>query len=307
MSHSYVSAADGMRQIGNQSQAVLHDALRALVDMLLVAMLIEDVPLVVMLPRVGSSEAEKQQPLGSRVPLMSEEFEASELSGDELREEDTEKDEEDESLNANDERERVVPVVDIAVSKPLGLGYGEARRHPLESTEEIAPSTYEVGQSSRSMPEQEGAERVYAFRQPTLVTWVDPEDGRVYTDIPTYVPLAAPIQTPPYLEWSVGSLLVSPSSPIVPSPIASLVATPATTISRLYALPPTLFEGYDRDLKELYTRSGVVRDEIFSQRYRFRSLEQEQERATVTFNAIWRPILALEAWAGQTDAYRAVL
>ncbi|GJT41671.1 hypothetical protein Tco_0941536 [Tanacetum coccineum] len=83
------------------SKAVLHDALRALVDMLLVAMLIEDVPLVVMntytLYRVITvrqaqlvdtdtesdleevpSEAEESQPLGSRVPLMSEEFEASE-------------------------------------------------------------------------------------------------------------------------------------------------------------------------------------------------------------------------------------
>ncbi|GJW70499.1 hypothetical protein Tco_0127416, partial [Tanacetum coccineum] len=60
---------------------VLHDALRALVDMLLVVMLIEDVPLVVMLPRGGPSEAEESQPLGSRVPLMSEEFEASEPSG----------------------------------------------------------------------------------------------------------------------------------------------------------------------------------------------------------------------------------
>ncbi|GKB04860.1 hypothetical protein Tco_0833055, partial [Tanacetum coccineum] len=125
---------------------------------------------------------------------------------------------------------------------------------------------------------------------------------------------------------------VSPSFLVVPSPIASLVATPAATISvdedqflevgaqlelhgsilhdhtqRLDALPPTLFEGYDRDLRELYTRSGVVRDEIFSQRYRFRSLEREQERATVTFSAIWRPVLALEAWAGQTDAQRAAL
>ncbi|GKF06928.1 hypothetical protein Tco_0037596, partial [Tanacetum coccineum] len=37
------------------------------------------------------------------------------------------------------------------------------------------------------------------------------------------------------------------------------------------------------------------------------SLELEQERVTVTFSAIWRPILALEAWAGQTDAQRAAL
>ncbi|GJY72732.1 hypothetical protein Tco_0477163, partial [Tanacetum coccineum] len=56
------------------------------------------------------------------------------------------------------------------------------------------------------------------------------------------------------------------------------------------ALPPALFEGYDRDLKELYTRLRDVKDDIFSQRYRLRSLEQEQEqeqeRATITFSAI---------------------
>ncbi|GJY62999.1 hypothetical protein Tco_0464459 [Tanacetum coccineum] len=112
---------------------------------------------------------------------------------------------------------------------------------------------------------------------------------------------------------------VSPSSPVVPSPIASPVATLAATIlveedqflevgaqlelyrsilydhtQRLDALPHTLFEGYNRDLREL-------------QRYRFRSLEWEQERATVTFSAIWRPILDLEVWAGQTDTQRSAL
>ncbi|GJS74712.1 hypothetical protein Tco_0707553 [Tanacetum coccineum] len=414
--------------------AVLHDALRALVDMLLVAMLIEDVSLVMSTsayidsetitqadgaqssrvpvpllddpyvavrqaqlvdidtesdPEEAPSEAEESQPLGSRVPLMSEQFEASEplgtrtvsshslvssdsitplspehpltyvsptptrflfhrrtarmavrtqstlspgmsariaeaaalspssfckryrssyetpspsssltlpvwtryrgtyelildtdSEGDELGEEDIE---EDESSDADQERERVmaVLVVDIAASEPLGLGYEAARRRALESTEEIAPSMYEVGQSSRSVPEQEGAERISAFRQPTLVTWVDPEDGRVYTDILTYLPLAAPVQTPPSPEWSLGSLPVSPSSPVVPSSIASPVATPAAAISvdedqfldvgaqlelhrsilhdhtqRLDALPPILFEGYDRDLRKLYTRSG---------------------------------------------------
>ncbi|GJY77711.1 hypothetical protein Tco_0483512 [Tanacetum coccineum] len=63
---------------------------------------------------------------------------------------------------------------------------GRCRRHALESIEEIAPSTYEVGQSSRSMPEQQGADKVSAFRQPILTTWVDPEDDRVYTDIIIY-------------------------------------------------------------------------------------------------------------------------
>ncbi|GKE18940.1 hypothetical protein Tco_1426517, partial [Tanacetum coccineum] len=255
---------------------------------------------------------------------------------DELGDEDTE---EDKSLDADDERERsddeghglgdedhglddesqgvedeglglekeeavlegqqhAVLVVETAVSEPLGLGYGALRRHELA-----------VGED-----------------RPTLVTWVDPEDDRVYTDIPAYVPLAAHVQTPPSPEWSLGSLPVSPSSPVVPSPKASPVATPTATISvdedqfievgaqlelygsilhdhtqRLDALPPTLVANIDRDMRELYTRSRAVRDEIFSHRYMFRSLEQEQERATVTFRALWRPVLALEAWAGHVD------
>ncbi|GKB07508.1 hypothetical protein Tco_0835792 [Tanacetum coccineum] len=155
------------------------------------------------------------------------------------RDDDTDEDGEDKSLDADDERE--------------------------------VPSTFEAGQISRSMLEQLGAERVYAFRQPTLTTWVDPEDDRVYTDILTYPPVA-PVQTPPSPEWSSGSLPISPSSLAVPSPIASLVATPTATISInkdqfleegaqlelhgsilqdhtqiLDALPPTLFVDIDRD------------------------------------------------------------
>nr|GEX41145.1 hypothetical protein [Tanacetum cinerariifolium] len=57
----------------------------------------------------------------------------------------------------------------------------------------------------------------------------------------------------------------------------------------------TLFVYIDRDVRELYTRSGAVRDEIFSQRYKFRSLEREQERVAVTFRALWRLVLASEA------------
>ncbi|GKB41748.1 hypothetical protein Tco_0886690 [Tanacetum coccineum] len=76
---------------------------------------------------------------------------------------------------------------------------------------------------------------------------------------------------------------------------------------RVSVLSPALFEWYDRDIRELFTRSGVVRDEIFSQRYRFRSLKHEQERVAVTFGEIWRPVLALKSWAGQTDAQRASL
>ncbi|GKB29035.1 hypothetical protein Tco_0868436 [Tanacetum coccineum] len=195
------------------------------------------------------------------------------------------------------------------------------------------------------VPKPERPERVSALRKPALTTWIDPEDGIAYIDIPAYPPPAPPTQTPPSPEWSSGSLPVSPapsaipspiSSPmislIVPSPIASPVATLIATIPvdegqfieigaqlelfrgilydhthRLDAMPSTLFAGIDRDVRELYTRSGVVKDEIFSQRYRFRSLELEQERTAMTFGALWRPVLALEAWAGHVDTRMADL
>ncbi|GKD74080.1 hypothetical protein Tco_1332362, partial [Tanacetum coccineum] len=144
---------------------------------------------------------------------------------DELGDEDTHKDREDE----NDEGHGLDDV-DHGLEDE-GLGLEEENEDVPEVGEDQAPSTFEVGQSSRSVPEQQGAERVSAFRQPTLDTWVDLEDGRVYTNIPAYVPLAAPVQTPPSPEWSSGSLHISPSSPVVSSPIDLLVATPTATIS----------------------------------------------------------------------------
>ncbi|GKA70699.1 hypothetical protein Tco_0776838 [Tanacetum coccineum] len=165
-------------------------------------------------------------------------------------------------------------------------------------------------------------------------------DSMVYIDDPTYPPPAPHVQTSPSPEWTLGSLPISLSHSIVPSPISSPmipltapspVATPATAetegfLTELEAqvemqrglfvihavrlggsIAPALFERYDRDIGELFTRSGVVRDEIFSQRYRFRILEHEQERVVVTFGALWRPVLALESWAGQMDAQRAAL
>ncbi|GJU43224.1 hypothetical protein Tco_1200490 [Tanacetum coccineum] len=196
-----------------------------------------------------------------------------------------------------------------------------------------------VGQDSGSAPEPERPERVSASRQPTLTTWTDPKDGMVYIDVPAYLPPAPHVQRPPSPEWSSSSLPISPapsivhspiSSPMIPLTVPSPVATPATAetegfltklgaqvemqgglihdhVVRLEELSPTLFERYDRDIGDLFTMSGAVRDEIFSQRYRFRSLEHEHERVAVTFGAFWRPVLALESWAGQTDAQRAAL
>nr|GEV81757.1 hypothetical protein [Tanacetum cinerariifolium] len=152
-------------------------------------------------------------------------------------------------------QQRAVPVVRTAVSEPLGLGYRALSCQELALEEDHVYSTFKVGQGSGSAPEPERSERVSAFRQPTLTTWTDPEDGMTYIDVPVYPPPAPPVQTPP-------------------SP---------------------------KDVRELYTRSGEVKDEIFSQRYRFRSLEHKQERTAVTFGALWRLVLALKARAGLVD------
>nr|GEY91557.1 hypothetical protein [Tanacetum cinerariifolium] len=53
------------------------------------------------------------------------------------------------------------------------------------------------------------------------------------------------------------------------------------------------------------TATISVDEDQFIERYRFRSLEHEQERTAVTFRALWRPVLALEAWAGHRFIARA--
>ncbi|GJW17951.1 hypothetical protein Tco_0025387 [Tanacetum coccineum] len=157
----------------------------------------------------------------------------TESEGDKLGDEDTKEDVDEESQGLDNEShgldDESQSLDDETTSKPLGLGYGATRHRALKSTKEIAPSTYEVGQSTR-----------------------------VYTDILTYAPPVAPVQTPPSPEWSLGSLPVSPSSLVVPSPIALPVATLAATISRLDTLPPTLVTDIDRDVRELCTRSGHI-------------------------------------------------
>ncbi|GJT60080.1 hypothetical protein Tco_1003613 [Tanacetum coccineum] len=133
--------------------------------------------------------------------------------------------------------------METVASESLGLGYRALRRQELTVEEDQVHNTFEVGQGYGSVPEPERPERVSALRQPTLTTWIDLEDGRTYIEVPTYPPLAPPIQTPLFPEWSssslpvslVPSIIPSPiSSPIIsltiPSPIASPVATPTATI-----------------------------------------------------------------------------
>ncbi|GKC15210.1 hypothetical protein Tco_1011992 [Tanacetum coccineum] len=178
------------------------------------------------------------------------------------------------------------------MSTPLRLRYRALRRRELALEEDHVYSTFEVGQGSGSEPESERPERVSASRQPTLTTWTHPEDGIVYIDVPAYPPLAPPVQTPPSPEWTSGSLPISPLPYVVPSPISSPMIS--LTVPSPVATPATAeTEGFSTELG--------------AQRHRFRSLEYEQERVAMTFEVICRPVLALESWAGQTDAQKADL
>ncbi|GKE89642.1 hypothetical protein Tco_1567117 [Tanacetum coccineum] len=197
----------------------------------------------------------------------------------------------DESHGLDDESRGLDDEGHSVESDGLGLRYGALRRWELALEKDQVYSTFEVGQGSESALESERPERVSASRQPTLTTWTYSEDSMVYIDVPAYPPPTPPVQTPPSPEWSSGSLLISPSPSIVPSPISSPMISLIGGLIRDHAvrlekLSPALFERYDRDIGELFTRSGAVKDNIFSQRYRFRILEHEQERVTVTFRAL---------------------
>ncbi|GJY34759.1 hypothetical protein Tco_0419228, partial [Tanacetum coccineum] len=195
----------------------------------------------------------------------------------------------DESHGMDDESRGLDDEGHSVESDGLGLKKGMRRLYLRVSNRQLwlwGQCTFEVGRDSGSAPESERPKRVPASRQPTLTTWTDLEDGMVYVDVPAYLPPAPPVQTPPSPYWELkfrcrGRLI-------------------RDHVVRLEDLSPALFERY-------FTRLGAVRDKILSHRYRFRSLEYEQERVAVTFRAIWRPLLALESWAGQTDAQRAAL
>nr|GFA15449.1 hypothetical protein [Tanacetum cinerariifolium] len=104
-----------------------------------------------------------------------------------------------------------------------------------------------------------------ALKQPTLTTWIDPTDGRVYIDVPAYPPPTPPVQTLPSPEWSSGSLPVSPASSNIYSPISSPMI-PLTVPSPVASLATAETEGFltklePRDIEELFTRSGAIAEE----------------------------------------------
>ncbi|GJS95722.1 hypothetical protein Tco_0802690 [Tanacetum coccineum] len=152
------------------------------------------------------------------------------------------------------------PVVGTAVSASLGLGYGALRRRQLALEEDHVYSTFEVGQGSRFALESGRPERVSASRQPTLTTWTDPEDGMVYIDVPAYPPPAPPVQTPPSPEWTSGSLHISLSPSVVPSPISSPMI-PLSVPSPVATLATVETEGFLTELgAQVEMQGGLIRD-----------------------------------------------
>ncbi|GKA97771.1 hypothetical protein Tco_0825665, partial [Tanacetum coccineum] len=196
---------------------------------------------------------------------------------------------------SEEEQQQAVKVEDTTADKPLGLGYRAARRCALELAKDPVPSTFEVGQRSRSVPNQQRADEMP--RLPTRPTWVDREDGTVYIDIEFDAPpVRAPIQTPTSPEWSFGSLLVYPASLTIPSPVASPLTTPATTL--------TVYEDEFIEVGAQFELQGAY----------FKTTPNVYTHCHLHFLRVWVGILqsymivlALEAWAGWTDAQRAAL
>nr|GEV40370.1 hypothetical protein [Tanacetum cinerariifolium] len=171
--------------------------------------------------------------------------------------------------------------------KSDGLGLEEDEEEAVPEGQQRAVLVMEAA-GSGSVSEPERLEIVSTLRHPTLTTWIDLEDGRTCVDVLAYPPPAPPVQTPPSPEWSPGSLFVSLAPSAIPSPISlpmisltlpSYIASPVATLiatildhtQRLDVMPPTLFAEIDRDVRELYTRY------------------------------LWRPVVALEAWAGHVN------
>ncbi|GJZ03258.1 hypothetical protein Tco_0536533 [Tanacetum coccineum] len=212
---------------------------------------------------------------------------------------------------ASEDQQQAIPVEDIAEDEPLGLGYMAARHRALEQARDPVSSTFEVGQSSRSVPDQQTMDETLAqthTRLPVCTTWEDPKDETIYRDIECDLPpVRLPVQTPPLSvgttlspEWFLESPLVSP---LIPSPAAAplgegdLLEIGAqlelhgsilhTYTKRLDALPPTLFEGYGRDFTKLFSMSKAIHEEIHTQRFRLRILERVQEETSITIGRIY--------------------
>ncbi|GKE92465.1 hypothetical protein Tco_1573560 [Tanacetum coccineum] len=137
-------------------------------------------------------------------------------------------------------QQQAASIVGTAMSAPFGLGSGALRRRELALEED---HVYHV-----------------RLRHPTLTTWTDLEDGMVYIDVPAYPPPAPLVQTPPSPEWTSGSLPISPSPSVVPSPISSPMI-PLTIPSPVATLATVETEGFLTELgAQVEMQGGLIHD-----------------------------------------------
>ncbi|GJU96423.1 hypothetical protein Tco_1321179 [Tanacetum coccineum] len=158
-----------------------------------------------------------------------------------------------------------------------GLGLRKEDEAVPEGQQWAVPVVGAVGSGSAS--ESERPERVLASRQPILTTWTDLEDGIVFIDVPAYPPPAPPVQTPPLPEWSFGSLPLSLSTSIVPSPISSPMIP--LTVPSPVATPATAETGgFFTELgAQVEMQGGLIRDHAGeNQELRLQLIEERRAR-----------------------------
>ncbi|GJR77503.1 hypothetical protein Tco_0089868, partial [Tanacetum coccineum] len=217
MSHSRVSATDGVWPIGNQSQ-------------------------------------EESKPLGSRVPLMSEEFEASEPSGTR-----TVSSHSTVSLDSTTPLSPNHPLTHVLTTPtPTRVSFHTRYRGTSELILDTDSEGDELGEVDTEEDESSDADDERENQG------LD-DEGQGLEDVgPCYI-----IGGGSGCTWS----LIPHPQRLGAKVRASLEYTPLITLSRLVSTASYFVADIDRDVRELYTRSGA----------------------------------ALEAWAGQTDAQRAAL
>nr|GEX58081.1 hypothetical protein [Tanacetum cinerariifolium] len=104
---------------------------------------------------------------------------------------------------------------------------------------------------------------------------------------------AAVLEAPSIVHLPVSSPMISLT---VPMPVASPATAETAGFLTDLGARVKMQEGLIRDHM---VRLGELSPALFE-----RSLKHEQEKIVVTFRAIWRLVLALESWEGQTDAQR---
>ncbi|GJW81601.1 hypothetical protein Tco_0145576 [Tanacetum coccineum] len=192
-----------------------------------------------------------------------------------------------EEATSEDQQQEAVPIEDTVADESFSLGYGAARRRSLELEERhgLVLMRYDRvpwrGPFINSDPILTSSD--------TIIAWVVPEPVLEAPNLPS--PVATPVSVRPVNEGYLAELGAQ---------IKLNKGILHNHTHRLDALPSTIFEGYGQNFIELFARSRAVRDEIHSQCFWLRILEQGQEQAMITFGALWRPVLALEAWAGHS-------